>query len=97
YLSEGRTHLSAALSPTSVQERTLTRARALTAVSNLAYLQSDYASMRQQTEEALAIWRELGAEGKAGAAYTLDLLGELATEEGDYARALPLFQEALEI
>ena len=53
--------------------------------------------MRLQTEEALAIWRELGAEGKAGAAYTLDLLGELATEEGDYARALPLFQDALVI
>jgi len=97
YLPEGRAHLSSALSPAAVQERTLTRARALTAIANLAYLQSDYPYMRHQIEEALSIWRELGADGKAGAAYTLDLLGELATEEGDYAGALPLFEEALEI
>jgi non-specific serine/threonine protein kinase len=97
FLSEGRAHLSTALSRTEVGERTVTRARALTAVANLSYLQSDYPSMRPQADEALSIWRELGAEGKAGAAYTLDLLGELATEEGDYERALPLFQDALEI
>jgi predicted ATPase/DNA-binding CsgD family transcriptional regulator len=97
YISEGRMHLSAALSRPEVQERTLTRARALTLIANLAYLQSDYPAMRPLADEALSIWRELGEEGRAGAAYMLDLLGELATEEGDYESAPRFFQEALEI
>ncbi len=97
YLSEGRMHLSAALSQAEAQERTISRAHALTRIANLAYLQSDYPAMRPMAEEALSIWRELGDEGKSGAAFTLDLLGELATEEGDYESALLLYQEALEI
>jgi non-specific serine/threonine protein kinase len=97
YLSEGRLHLSAALSKAGSQERTMARARALMFLANIEYLQSDYPSMRPVAEEALSIWRELGQDGKAGAAYTLDLLGELGTEEGDYVRSLALFQEAMEI
>lgn len=97
YLSEGRRHLSEALSKDSAQERRVARARALTFLANLEYLQSDYPAMRPVAEEALSIWRELGQEGKAGAAYTLDLLGELGTEEGDYVNSLVLFQEAMDI
>jgi len=97
YSVEGRMRLSDTLAKPKVQEWTLARARALTLVANLAYLQSDYPAMRPLAEEALSIWRELGEAGRAGAAYTLDLLGELATEEGDYERAPVLFQEALEI
>jgi DNA-binding CsgD family transcriptional regulator/tetratricopeptide (TPR) repeat protein len=97
YISEGRMRLSAVLSGPEVQERTLTRAHALTLIANLAYLQSDYPAMRPLAEEALSICRELGEKGKAGVAYTLDLMGELATEEGDYESAPRFFQEALEI
>ncbi|MCI0553219.1 MAG: tetratricopeptide repeat protein [Anaerolineae bacterium] len=97
YISEGRLRLSAALSKAGVQERNITRARALTLLANHLYLQSDYPAMHPLVEEALSIWRELGDEGKVGAAYTLDLLGELATEEGDYESAPRFFQEALEI
>jgi predicted ATPase/DNA-binding CsgD family transcriptional regulator len=97
YLSEGRMHLTAALSPAGAQERTPVRARALTFLANHIYLQSDYPAMRPVAEEALSIWRELGQDGKAGAAYTLDLLGELSTEEGDYSHAPVLFQEAMDI
>ena len=42
----------------------------MTAVSNLAYYKATIIHALQ-IEEALAIWRELGAEGKAGAAYTM--------------------------
>jgi len=97
YISEGRMRLTIALLPESVRERNLTRARALTFNANHIYLQSDYPAMRPLAEEALSIWRELGADGKVGTAYTLDLLGELATEEGDYERADLFFNEALEI
>ena len=97
YLTEGRMRLSAALSKPGAQGRTMTRARALTLLSNHLYLQSDYPAMRPLAEEALSIWRELGDPGKAGAAFTLDLLGELGTEEGDYDTPAVLYQEALEI
>lgn len=97
YLSEGRMHLSEALSQAGAQERTITRAHALTLLANLEYLQSDYPAMRPVAEEAISIWRALGQEGKAGAANTLDLLGELATEEGDYENAPIFFEEAMNL
>ena len=97
YLSEGRRHLSEVLSRIGALTRSMARARALSFLANLEYLQSDYPAMRPVAEEALSIWRELGQEGKAGAAYTLDLLGELGTEEGDYVHSLALFQEAMDI
>jgi non-specific serine/threonine protein kinase len=97
YISEGRARLTTALSQPGAQPRNITRARALNHSANLAYLQSDYPAMRSITEEALSIWRELGKEGRDGAAFALDLLGELATEEGAYDRAPAFFEEALEI
>ena len=97
YLSEGRMHLTEALAKAGAQERTAARARALMFLANHEYLQSNYPAMRPVAEEALSIWRELGEEGKAGAAYTLDLLGELGTEEGDYVHTPALFQEAMDI
>ena len=97
YLSEGRAHLSAALAQTREQEKTEMRAQALLWVASIAYLQSDYPTTRLLGEESLALWRELNLTDKANLAYTLDLLGELATEEGDYNSAPVLFEEALDI
>lgn len=97
YLSEGRKRLSTALSRAGEYGQTITHARVLTFISNITYLQSDYPAMRPLAERALSIWRELGEAGRFGAAITLDMLGELATEEGDYVQAPVLFGEALEI
>jgi DNA-binding CsgD family transcriptional regulator/tetratricopeptide (TPR) repeat protein len=97
YSSEGRARLTAALARPGAQRRNSTRARALHHSANLAYLQSDYPAMRPLAEEALAIWRELGQAGRAGAAYVFDLLGQLATEEGDYDRAPAFFEEAMRL
>lgn len=97
YLSEGRLRLSNALAQSDSQGRTITRARALTLLANIIYLQSDYPAMRPVAEEALSLWRELGEPGRTGTAHILDLLGELATEEGDYVRAPELFRESLVI
>lgn len=97
YVSEGRSYLTDALSDPESRTHRLPRARALTFLANLAYLQSDYPAMRPVAEESVAIWRELGPGGLSGLAYTLDLLGELATEEGDYARAPEYFEESLHI
>jgi non-specific serine/threonine protein kinase len=97
HISEGRTHLSAALAQRGAEKRNAARAWALFRAGVLAYFQSDLPAIHPIAEEALSIWRELGKEGRAGAASTLRLLGELATEEGDYARAPKYFQEAIEI
>ena len=97
YLSEGRARISDALSHKRVHEKTERRARALHWHASLAYLQSDLPSTRLLLEESLSIWRELDLPNNSGLADTLDLLGELATEEGDYATAPALFEEALDI
>ena len=60
-------------------------------------MRSDFPAMRPYAEEALAIWRGLGQDGRSGLAYTLGALGDLAIEEGDYALAPVLLQEALDI
>jgi non-specific serine/threonine protein kinase len=96
YLSEGRTHIANALAQLQDQNGTEARARALFWSASLAYLQSDYPATRLWGEQSLAIWRELALPNKSKLADTLDLLGELATEEGDYATAPSYFQEALE-
>jgi predicted ATPase/DNA-binding CsgD family transcriptional regulator len=97
YLSEGRRHFSTVLTQAGAQMRTPTRARALYRAATLAYMQSDYPVTRKLGEESLAIWRELGHTDRIEVADTLDVLGELATEEGDYESAPELFKEALAI
>jgi DNA-binding CsgD family transcriptional regulator/tetratricopeptide (TPR) repeat protein len=97
YLSEGRAHFSAVLSQTEAQERTAIHARALFWSASLAYMQSDYPATRLLGEQSLTLWRALDPTDKSGLADTLDLLGELATEEGDYTSAPALFEEALNI
>ncbi|MDX2000583.1 MAG: tetratricopeptide repeat protein [Thermoanaerobaculia bacterium] len=50
---------------------------------------------RPLAEEALALERRIGSQ--RGEASALDLLGEIAKEEGDYQRSLALLSNALEI
>lgn len=97
YFTEGRVRFSSFLSHPVAQKRTLARASALSHMANLMYLQSDYPAMKPILEEALSICRELGDPFQGKLAVTLELMGEMATEEGDYKRASAYFQEALEI
>jgi tetratricopeptide (TPR) repeat protein len=95
YHSEGRRHLSAALSRVGTQSSS--RGHALNQAAMLAYLQSDYPAARLLGEESLALWQGQGSAGKHGVAAALDVLAETATEEGDYATAQAQFEEALAI
>jgi predicted ATPase/DNA-binding CsgD family transcriptional regulator/uncharacterized protein HemY len=95
HLSEGRVRLASALEAAGAQEQTAARASALLWAANLAYLQSDYEASRLLAEEGLAINSELGPEGAAGVAKAHDLLGELATEVGDYESARVFLEDAL--
>jgi predicted ATPase/DNA-binding CsgD family transcriptional regulator len=97
YFSEGRARLSRALEHPAAQQRNTYRTQALHWAANLAYIQSDYKATRLHAEEELALSKELGPAGKKGIASALDMLGELATEIGDYENAPKLFEKALQI
>lgn len=95
--SEGRKRLNTMLHLSDPQDRTNSRAWALLWSANLAYLQSDYPAVQALAQEGLKICRELGPAGKPGVARALDLLGELATEIGDYQTAETLIEDSLNI
>jgi non-specific serine/threonine protein kinase len=97
YFSEGRARLSAALSHGKADLPTAARVHALYRAGVLAYLQSDYPASRSLHEESLALSRKLGEAGATGVAEALEMLGEVATEEGDYPIAIKRFEEALTI
>jgi len=97
YMSEGREHLSAALSRPEASQRTAARAKALHAAGHLAYIQSDYPATRPLLEESISIYRELDPVGRQGLADALITLGDMGTGVGDYATASSLTKEALDI
>jgi predicted ATPase/DNA-binding CsgD family transcriptional regulator/tetratricopeptide (TPR) repeat protein len=96
YLSEGRRHFSEALLPMSVNDRSITHARALMFSAQLAYLQADYPAGQPLIEEALTIWRNLEQMDQSGLAFTLEIYGGFRMEVGDYDTAMLLFQESLD-
>jgi predicted ATPase/DNA-binding CsgD family transcriptional regulator len=97
YLSEGRMHIAAALAHPSIQkpQYAQARARALSASATMAFLQSDYPATRSLVEEGLALLRPLDPPDRPLVADLLTKLGDVATEEGNYAPAHVLFEEAL--
>lgn len=96
-LNEGQARLIDALSQKGSQKRDKVRAWALLWAAHLAYLQSSYDLTAKRAQEALEISRELGSDGMPGEARAYDLLGEVATEVGDYKRAPKHFEKALAI
>nr|MDQ3356660.1 adenylate/guanylate cyclase domain-containing protein [Actinomycetota bacterium] len=89
YVPEGRRRLEDALAVD--QRPTPVRARALNGATGMALEGGDTASGRAWAEEALALHRELGdAWGIANSRY---LLGNVLTEERDWAGAQEIFEE----
>jgi predicted ATPase/transcriptional regulator with XRE-family HTH domain len=97
YLSEGRERIASALESASGNDRETKglRAWALVQVSDLAFLQADYAAVRTALEEALGLFLEI--DDKEGLAYTLKNLADTSREEGDYDAATLLFEQSLSI
>lgn len=93
-LDEGLGRLSKALSASGTGGRS--QARALTAAGALTARHGHTARGREQLEEGLALWRELGDRDELASA--LDSLGwPLIYDAGDEAAALAAFEEALEV
>jgi len=97
YLTEGQARLLAALEHCTDCEPAIIRSRALHRAGNIAYLKSDYPLTRTLLTEALSLSRSLGPSAKPELAETLDMLGELATEVGEYSEAPAFFEQALAI
>ncbi|HEY6542046.1 MAG TPA: tetratricopeptide repeat protein [Ktedonobacteraceae bacterium] len=89
---EGRTFLEQALA-ISVGTETPTRAKALVAAASLAVYQIDYERGETLCREGLALCRKYG--DRAGAAFSLHLLGSLAWQQGNFAPAQALMEESL--
>lgn len=95
HLSEGRQHLTVALSRGEGNPYQKARGDALNGAGGLAWVQGDYAAARTLYEESLAIRRELG--DKESIAGSLNNLGLIAKEQGNYAVAHSLYEAALEL
>jgi non-specific serine/threonine protein kinase len=95
YLSEGRRRLAAVLALAEELEPTASHYQALFWEALFAYLQSDYPASRARCQASLERAHALGPAGRYGVAEALALLGEIATEEGDYTTAPQRFTEAL--
>jgi non-specific serine/threonine protein kinase len=91
YVSEARGHLEVALESAGRDDRSVIRAKVLSAAGVMAYLQSDFSAARTRLEEALRIWREL--EDKRGTAFTLAFLGRVLSRQGE-RRAIPALEES---
>jgi predicted ATPase len=92
HLAEGRRVLDSLLRAD--EGPTAARARALNGAAVMASeIGEDLATGRRRAEEALALHRTLGDAW--GATYSMFMLGILATEESNWATALPLFEESL--
>lgn len=88
YWSEARELLRAALALPGAARQDRARAQALYAIGGLSWLYGYHAEARAYLDESIELWRALGAEGKSGLAYALDIRGgiKLETNELDAAR-----------
>jgi len=92
HLAEGRRSTEELLALPAARERTVARARGLSALGNLAYWQREPESVRGPYEEALALSRDLGDRpGEAEASYNLSFAHFIA---GDIAGAKGLLEAA---
>jgi predicted ATPase len=93
HLEEGRRRLESVLAGD--RRPTAARAYALVGISDIAGDMGDNATSRARTEEALALFRELGDQW--GAAYALLGLGLTYASEDDFVRAQPFFEESVRL
>jgi tetratricopeptide (TPR) repeat protein len=94
YFAEAEVRSRAALEHPGAQERTRTRAQALTGAGALAHMQAHYETARIRLDEAISIWRAL--DDRPGPARCLVTLGNVAVRQGNYERGLQLYADALE-
>jgi predicted ATPase len=91
HFAEGQARLERLLAAD--EAPTAARARALNGAAVMAITRGDPLAAKARSEDALALHHRLGDDW--GAAYSVFSIALTATEEADWARALPLFEENL--
>lgn len=94
--SEGREWLAELLDLAGLAPSRL-RANGLNALGYLAWHQREFAGARQAYAEALEVARAVGAEAALEQGHALRGLGLVASAEGRYDEARPLFEAALDL
>ena len=92
HFAEGQTRLERLLAAD--EQPTAARARAFNGAAVMAISRGDPLTAKERSEEALALHHRLGDDW--GAAYSVFSIALAATEEADWAKALPLFEESLD-
>src|SRR6266480_4883453 len=87
YWSEGRRWLKAALALPKAGERTLMRARALSAAGELAGHQTEWQEAQQSLTESMTLFKEVGDDD--GFVLPMSTMGWILLRKGDYAAAVP--------
>ena len=73
------------------------RAKALAAAGVMHANEMQWISAKAKLEESLSIYRELGADGKAGVAFALEWLGWNECIPGNYEHGVVLLRQALDL
>lgn len=94
HLSEGRSWLTRALA-TRQGGASADRAKALSYAGRLAWRQGDSLVAEELSQQALAIYSDLG--DKSGSAMALHILGVVALGHGDYSAARARYEQSLAI
>lgn len=95
YRREGRAWLEGALALTPSSDRTAARAGALTAAGTLGMFLGDFPGARDQLEESVAIWREVG--DPRGLAFALTYYSLVLAATGESAASGAAGEEILRI
>ncbi len=93
HYTEGRGRLAALLASPVTVERTVGRAKALSAAGALALVQGETAQARSLLQESLDIFGESGDNADKALAFMH--LGDVSRYLGDYMEARPLYEESL--
>jgi predicted ATPase/class 3 adenylate cyclase len=95
--SEGQRRLSALLALPAAQAPGSLRAKALYRLGVMLFYKSEYVDVRSLLTNSIAMWRAQEQPDRLGIAMALELLAETETETGNFAKATPLFEQALDL
>jgi non-specific serine/threonine protein kinase len=96
-LADRRPELEEALSIAKEFDDQLNTATALRNLGLMENVKGNYLEARSYLEASLSLWREMGATGKIGYAWTLIFLGDVALNRGEAELSRTLYEEVVAI
>jgi predicted ATPase/class 3 adenylate cyclase len=97
WLGKGLDRAQSPSNPNGTPINPVVRAKALAAAGVMHASEIQWKSAEAEMEESLSIYRELGADGKAGVAFALEWLGWNECIQGNYEQGGALLRQALDL